>query len=123
MHVLKKLGKPFDYLVGAQLEGFDDLLQLNPDNNLMIIEGDEYYASSVDKHSKFLEYKPNIALISGVEWDHFKTVITEEEYFKQFEDFIRTIVPKGTLIYNKDDERTRSDCRAHYGYQNKSPWL
>ncbi|WP_149526017.1 UDP-N-acetylmuramate--L-alanine ligase [Sphingobacterium hotanense] len=108
MHVLKKLGKPFDYLVGAQLEGFDDLLQLNPDNNLMIIEGDEYYASSVDKHSKFLEYKPNIALISGVEWDHFKTVIDEEAYYKQFEDFIRTIFPKGTLIYNKDDERTRA---------------
>ncbi|MVZ61153.1 UDP-N-acetylmuramate--L-alanine ligase [Sphingobacterium humi] len=108
MHVLKKLGKSFDYLVGAQLEGFDKLLQLNPENNLIIIEGDEYYASSVDKHSKFLEYKPNIALISGIEWDHFKALMDQEAYYKQFEDFIRTIVPKGTLIYNKDDERTRS---------------
>src|SRR5690606_772453 len=107
MHVLKKLGRNFDYLVGAQLEGYDDLLQLNPENNLMIIEGDEYYASAVNKQSKFLKYKPNIALISGIDWDHFKTVITEEEYFKQFEDFIRTIVPKGTLIYNKDDKNTR----------------
>ncbi|MCT1533035.1 Mur ligase family protein [Sphingobacterium daejeonense] len=107
MHVLKKLGRNFDYLVGAQLEGFDKLLQLNPENNLMIIEGDEYYASAVNKQSKFLKYKPNIALISGVEWDHFKTVISEDDYFKQFEDFIRTIVPKGTLIYNKDDKNTR----------------
>ncbi len=107
MHVLKKLGKSFDYLVGAQLEGFDDLLQLTPENKLIIIEGDEYYASSVDRQSKFLKYKPNIALISGVEWDHFKTMISEQDYYKQFEDFIRTIVAKGTLIYNKDDKRTR----------------
>jgi len=107
MHVLKKLGKKFDYLVGAQLEGFDDLLQLNPENNLIIIEGDEYFASSIDRKSKFLDYKPNIALISNVDWEHFKTVITEEEYLKQFEDFIRSIVPKGTLIYNKDNGPTR----------------
>src|SRR5690606_62260 len=79
-----------------------------PENNLIIIEGDEYYASSIDKQSKFLKYKPNIALISGVEWDHFKASITEEDYFKQFEDFINTIVPKGTLIYNKLDENTRN---------------
>lgn len=107
MHVLKKLDRPFDYLVGAQLEGFDDLLQLNPEHKLMIIEGDEYFASSIDRKSKFLDYKPNIALISNVEWDHFKTVISEEDYYKQFEDFIRSIVPKGTLIYNKDDVKTR----------------
>ena len=107
MHVLKKLGRNFDYLVGAQLEGFDKLLQLSPENNLIIIEGDEYYASAMNKQSKFLKYKPNIALISGVDWDHFKTVISQEDYFKQFEDFIRTIVPKGTLIYNKDDKNTR----------------
>ncbi len=107
MHVLKKLGRNFDYLVGAQLEGFDNLLQLSPENNLIIIEGDEYYASAVNKQSKFLMYKPNIALISGIDWDYFKTVISEEAYFKQFEDFIRTIVPKGTLIYNKDDKNTR----------------
>ena len=108
MHVLKRLGRSFDYLVGAQLEGFDNLLQLNPENNLIIIEGDEYYASSIDKQSKFLKYKPNIALISGVEWDHFKASISEEDYYKQFEDFIYTIVPKGTLIYNKVDENTRN---------------
>lgn len=107
MHVLKSLGKQFDYLVGAQLEGFDDLLQLNPENKLIIIEGDEYFASSIDRKSKFLDYKPNIALISNIDWDHFKTVIAEEDYYKQFEDFIRSIVSKGALIYNKDDAKTR----------------
>ncbi|MGO1722149.1 MAG: UDP-N-acetylmuramate--L-alanine ligase [Sphingobacterium sp.] len=106
MHVLKKLGKNFDYLVGAQLEGFDSLLRLKPENDLIIIEGDEYYASPVDKQSKFLKYHPNFALISGVEWDSFKAIISEEDYFKHFEDFIGTIAPKGTLIYNKDDKNT-----------------
>lgn len=107
MHVLKKLDKKFDYLVGAQLEGFDRLVRLNPENNLIIIEGDEYYASPVDKQSKFLKYHPNFALISGIEWDAFQAVISEEDYFKHFEDFIRTIPQKGTLIYNKDDARTK----------------
>lgn len=107
MHVLKKLGRDFDYLVGAQLEGFDRLLRLNPDSELIIIEGDEYYASPVDKQSKFLKYHPNFALISGVEWDSFQAIISEEDYFKHFEDFIRTITPKGTLIYNKDEKNTR----------------
>lgn len=107
MHVLKKLGKNFDYLVGAQLEGFDRLVRLNPENSLIIIEGDEYYASPVDKQSKFLKYHPNFGLISGIEWDSFQAVISEEDYFKHFEDFVKTITSKGVLIYNKDDENTR----------------
>ena len=103
MHVLKKLQREFDYLVGAQLEGFNSLIKLTPQADLILIEGDEYFSSSLDNRSKFLYYKPNIALISGVEWDSFKTIISEEDYYLQFESFIKTIVPKGTLIYNKDN--------------------
>lgn len=108
MHVLKNLGRDFDYLVGAQLEGFDSLVKLTPTNSIILIEGDEYYASTIDHKSKFHYYKPHIALISGVEWDSFRMMISEEDYFEQFRLFIESIPPKGTLIYNKDSESLHS---------------
>lgn len=104
MHVLRKLGIDFDYLVGAQLEGFDSLIKLTPNAPIVLIEGDEFYASSIDSHAKFHYYHPNIALISNIHWDNFKMLISNEDYLEQFERFIDTIVPKGTLIYNKEDQ-------------------
>lgn len=124
MHVLKKLGRDFDYLVGAQLEGFDGLVKLTAHNKFILIEGDEYYASPIDHRSKFHLFHPNIALISGVEWNENRVNMEKDEYFKQFETFIDTIVPKGTLIYNKDNQNlvdiveATSDCNINrHGYK------
>lgn len=124
MHVLKKIGKEFDYLIGAKLEGFDSLIKLTPSAPIIIIEGDEFFASSIDHQSKFHYYHPNIALISNIYWDNFKALISEEEYYRQFETFIDTIVVKGTLIYNKDDHNLRKiveetmDCKINrHGYK------
>lgn len=124
MHVLKKLGRDFDYLVGAQLEGFESMVKLTTSAPLIIMEGDEFFSSSIDKKSKFHYYKPNIALITGVEWDSFKSVISEEEYREQFKIFIEQIEPKGTLIYNKDNqnlapiiEETKSLKINRHGYK------
>lgn len=103
MHVLKKLGKDFDYVIGAKLEGFDSLIKLTSQAPIILVEGDEYFASSIDDHSKFHYYQPNIAMISNVHWDPNTMEVTEEAYYKQFEEFIDTIVPKGTLVYNKED--------------------
>ncbi len=104
MHVLKWMNRSFDYLIGSQIEGFDGLVHVTSDAPLIIIEGDEYYASSIDKRSKFHFYEPNIALISGIEWDHFSSFISLEDYFDQFRQFIDTITQKGTLVYNKEDK-------------------
>ena len=124
MHVLKYLKRDFDYLVGAKLEGFDSLIKLTSTAPIMLIEGDEFYASSIDLHSKFHYYHPNIALISNIQWDNFKMLMTEEEYLGQFETFIDTIVPKGTLIYNKEDSNVvkivgeTKDCKINrHGYR------
>ncbi|NQD70371.1 peptidoglycan synthetase [Sphingobacterium shayense] len=123
MHVLKKLGRGFDYLVGAKLEGFDSLVKLTTTNKIILLEGDEYYASPIDHRSKFHLFNPNIALISGVEWVEGSINIDKEEYFKQFETFIDTIVSKGTLIYNKENANLReiveetSECKINrHGY-------
>lgn len=124
MHVLKYLNRDFDYLVGAKLEGFDSLIKLTSTAPIMLIEGDEFYASSIDLHSKFHYYHPNIALISNIQWDGFQMHVTEEEYLRQFETFIDTIVPKGTLIYNKEDSNVvkivgeTKDCKINrHGYR------
>jgi len=105
MHVLKSIGRDFDYLVGAKLDEFDYMVRLTKDAPLIIIEGDEYLASAIDQRPKFHLYRPHIALISGVAWDHVNAFPTFENYVNQFRLFIKSIEPKGTLVYNKEDKR------------------
>lgn len=102
MHVLKNAGHEFDYLVGARLEGFDQMLQLS-NAPLMIIEGDEYLSSPIDKRPKFMLYNADIGLINGIAWDHINVFPDFEIYVQQFKDFINSIIPGGTLIYCNSD--------------------
>ncbi|WP_353184491.1 Mur ligase family protein [Parapedobacter lycopersici] len=105
MHVLKSIGRDFDYLVGAKLDEFQYMVRLTKDAPIAIIEGDEYLASPIDQRPKFHLYKPNIALISGIAWDHVNAFPTFEKYVDQFRLFIKHIEPKGTLVYNKEDKK------------------
>lgn len=109
MHVLKEVGMPFDFLVGAKLEGFDYSLQLS-DAPLMILEADEYPDSADNKLPKFLFYKPHIASISGIAWDHVNVFPTFENYVHQFDLFIDSLVDNATLIYNNEDEILKNLC-------------
>ena len=102
LHVLGKCNKKFDYMVGAQLEGFDTMVKLT-DAKLIILEGDEYLSSPIDRRPKFHLYKPNIALISGIAWDHINVFPTFENYVEQFSEFIKMIEKDGKLIYCKAD--------------------
>src|SRR5690606_35025053 len=86
LHVLKFYNRKFDYLVGAQIEGFDLMVQLSNDAPTIIIEGDEYLSSALEMRSKFLFYHPHIALISGIAWDHFNVFPRFEDYVKAFEN-------------------------------------
>jgi len=106
LHVLYFFNKEFDYMVGAQLDGFDNMVKLS-DAPLIIIEGDEYHASPIDPRPKFLLYKPQIALISGIAWDHINVYPTREEYLEQFRIFTNRIEDVGTLVYNETDEEVK----------------
>lgn len=102
LHVLKSLEKQFDYLVGAQIEGFDTMVQLS-NAPIIIIEGDEYLSSPIDLQSKFLHYKPNIAVLTGIAWDHINVFPTFESYTDTFTKFVNSIETTGTIIYYKHD--------------------
>ncbi|MCB0402634.1 MAG: peptidoglycan synthetase [Flavobacteriales bacterium] len=103
LHVLGKMDIAFDYMVGAQLEGFETMVQLS-DAPLIVLEGDEYLSSPIDRRPKFHLYHPNIALISGIAWDHINVFPTFDNYVQQFRMFINLIDEEGTLIYCENDE-------------------
>ncbi len=102
LHVMQKLGLETDYLVGALLEGFDCMVKFS-DAPYIVIEGDEYLSSPIDRRPKFHWYKPHIALISGVAWDHINVFPTFENYVEQFEIFANDIQQNGSLIYFEED--------------------
>lgn len=104
LHVLRETGFDPDYMVGAKLEGFDVMVRLTEKSDLMVIEGDEYLTSPIDPRPKFHLYKPHIALISGIAWDHINVFPTWENYIDQFRTFIKLVEPNGKLIYCQQDE-------------------
>lgn len=111
LHVLNTCGMGFDFMVGAQLEGFDVMVRLSREAPLMIFEGDEYLTSPIDRRPKFHLYKPDIALISGLAWDHINVFPTLEIYREQFIQFIRLITSGGTLIFCEEDAALNVICR------------
>ena len=90
-------------MVGAQLEGYDCMVKLTEENEIIILEGDEYLSSPIDRRPKFHLYKPHVALISGIAWDHINVFPSFDNYISQFEQFISLIEKGGTLIYNTED--------------------
>lgn len=118
VHVLRHAGVEFDYLVGAQLDGFDCMVKLSDAAQVAIIEGDEYLASALEPVPKFHLYKPDIALISGIAWDHINVFKTFDSYVEQFRIFIKCIQPGGKLIYCAEDaEVTRVAEETPVGIQ------
>lgn len=103
LHVLNYYEKEFDYLVGAQLAGFDTMVKITDSAPIMVIEGDEYLASPIDRRPKFHLYHGDIAVISGIAWDHINVFPTYADYVAQFAKFIDTLTPQAKLIYCKED--------------------
>lgn len=103
MHVLNYANRDFDYVVGAHLDGFNNIVKLS-DAPIIIIEGDEYFSSALDRTPKFLNYEHHIGLISGISWDHINAYKTVDEYVKQFEIFADATPKGGTLIFCEEDD-------------------
>jgi UDP-N-acetylmuramate: L-alanyl-gamma-D-glutamyl-meso-diaminopimelate ligase len=132
MHVLRKCGIKFDYMVGSSIEGYETMVGLSHEAKIAVFEGDEYLSSTLDKRPKFHLYKPDIAILNGIAWDHMNVFPTFDFYLEQFRIFVDKITDGGTLIYFKDDDEvqkialgSRPDIRkipykVHGYFQNKA---
>ncbi len=123
LHVLQKLDFAPDYMVGSKLDGFEVMVKLSEEAKIMVLEGDEYLSSPIDRRPKFHLYKPHIALLSGIAWDHINVFPSFENYKKQFSMFVDLIEKDGTLVYSSNDknvlriaENRREDIKA-YAYR------
>ena len=103
MHILKSAGKDFDYLVGAKLEGFDHMVRFS-DAPIMVLEGDEYLSSALDRRAKFIHYKPQLAVLTGIAWDHINVFPTFDSYLQTFRDFLTSLPAKAKLFYYGSDD-------------------
>ena len=122
LHVMHYNNIEVDYMVGAQLEGFDTMVHLTEENDFIVLEGDEYLSSPMDRRPKFHLYQPNIALISGIAWDHINVFPTYENYVEQFEIFIKKITNGGILVYNEDDPEVKRVAEAATNPIRKLPY-
>ena len=107
LHVMKYAGIETDFMVGAQLEGFDVMVRLSETAKYMVIEGDEYLTSPIDRVPKFHKYHPHIAVISGIGWDHVNVFPTFDSYLEQFRIYVDTIENGGCLIYDDNDAEAK----------------
>lgn len=115
LHVLKTENRSFDYLVGARIEGFELMASLS-DAPIIVIEGDEYLASPIDRKAKFLIYQPHICLISGIAWDHINVYPTFESYTDSFKTLIAELPKAGSLFFDETDEllnQLTENCPEH----------
>ena len=104
LFVLKQLKIEADYMVGAQIEGFDNMVKLSYESRIAVFEGDEYLTSPIDRRPKFHLYKPHIAVLTGIAWDHINVFPTFENYVEQFRKFADSMEVQGRLIYFDGDE-------------------
>ncbi|WP_026753819.1 UDP-N-acetylmuramate--L-alanine ligase [Sediminibacter sp. Hel_I_10] len=122
LHVMHYHDRDVDYMVGAQLEGFDVMVKLTQDNDFIVLEGDEYLSSPIDLRPKFHLYKPNIALLSGIAWDHINVFPTYENYVEQFSIFVDSIVSGGSINYNEEDPGVKRVVEASTNAIRKLPY-
>ncbi len=112
LHGLRFAGKDFDYMVGSQIDGFDLMAYITEKSTLAVFEGDEYLSSPIDPRSKFLWYKPQIGVITGIEWDHMNVFPTFDKYVQAFADFAQTILPEGVLFCCNNDPVLKVLCTS-----------
>jgi UDP-N-acetylmuramate: L-alanyl-gamma-D-glutamyl-meso-diaminopimelate ligase len=122
LHVLKENRVDFDYMVGAKLEGFDTMVRLTEKSPVIVLEGDEYLSSPIDRRPKFHLYHADIALISGIAWDHINVFPTYQGYVNQFQIYVDQIPPAGTVIYCANDPEVLSVIENTSSYCKKIPY-
>ncbi len=121
MHVLSDMNVDFDYMVGSKIKGFDVMVRLS-DAPIIVLEGDEYLSSPIDRRPKFHWYKPHIAVLTGIAWDHINVFPTFDNYVEQFSIFVDLIEPNGKLFYYDGDENLKNLVERSKNQIEKIPY-
>jgi len=103
MHVLNDNKIKFDYLVGAKIDLLDKQVNLK-NNDVVIIEGDEYLSSAIDSTPKFMYYHPHLVVVSGVAWDHFNVFPTLSSYQNAFKMLLNQVIKNAGKIFYCDND-------------------
>jgi UDP-N-acetylmuramate: L-alanyl-gamma-D-glutamyl-meso-diaminopimelate ligase len=122
LHVLNYHNIEVDYMVGAQLDGFDVMVKLTDEADFIVLEGDEYLSSPIDRRPKFHLYQPNIALLSGIAWDHINVFPTFENYLEQFQIFVDSITHGGSITFNSEDQNVKNIVEQSENQVRKFPY-
>lgn len=122
LHVMHYHDKAVDYMVGAQLEGFDTMVHLTEENDFIVLEGDEYLSSPIDRRPKFHLYKPNIALLSGIAWDHINVFPTLDNYVSQFSKFLDCMSNAAIMVYNEEDALVKQVVEESDKHMKRYPY-
>jgi len=122
LHVMNYHDREVDYMVGAQLEGFDTMVHLTQENEFIVLEGDEYLSSPIDMRPKFHLYKPNIALLSGIAWDHINVFPTFDNYVEQFRIFTDSLTNGGIMVYNEEDDQVKEVVESSEHHIKRYPY-
>lgn len=105
--LLDRAGAEPGWLIGGvphDLPGGACLGQGNP----FVIEGDEYDSAFFDKRSKFIHYRPQVAVLNNLEFDHADIFRDLEDVKRTFRHFLRIIPGSGNVLINGDDENLES---------------
>lgn len=122
LHAAQACNVEVDYMVGAQLDGYDCMVRLSETAPFMILEGDEYLSSPTDRRPKFHLYQPHVAILSGIAWDHINVFPTFENYVEQFDIFCSKIEKGGKLIYNVEDPEVAKLGMKYDALMNTIPY-
>lgn len=105
LHVMRNLNIETNFMVGAQLDGFDRMVEINPQHPWCILEGDEYLSSPIDRRPKFFWYEGQFTLLTGIAWDHINVFPTEDHYTLQFDHYLRSLAQDAVVVWCEEDEK------------------
>jgi UDP-N-acetylmuramate: L-alanyl-gamma-D-glutamyl-meso-diaminopimelate ligase len=101
--LLEAAGREPGFLVGGVPENFGVSARLGKGNEF-VVEADEYDTAFFDKRSKFVHYRPTVAILNNLEFDHADIFDDVAAIQRQFHHLVRIVPGNGRLIVNGEDK-------------------
>lgn len=102
--LLQAAGRAPGFLIGGVAEDFGVSARLGA-GRAFVVEADEYDTAFFDKRSKFVHYRPLVAILNNLEYDHADIFPDVAAIQRQFHHLVRTVPGRGRLIVNGHDAR------------------